>query len=566
VGPILIPADSAVLIYGFACAMAIIATLLITPLVIRAATAWQLYDVPSDDRRVHSSPVPRLGGVAVFASTLLVLVAVSDLVGGPGVLTWTPALTGFVLAGGLLFAVGVRDDLSPVPALVKLLMQVLAATVVFQYGFQVRVLSFGSSGELDLGILSLPITVLWIVGVTNAFNLIDGLDGLATGIAVVALGTTFGVSLALGNVEVALISATLCGALLGFLRFNFSPARIFLGDSGSLFVGFMLAVLSVHGSMKSATTVMVIVPLLALGVPLLDTSLAIVRRWLRGVPLSGADARHIHHQLLSVGLTHRRATLVLYVTAVLLACLGVVLAFAPPATVFVIALAGGTTCILLLLYGVRRLHYHEFFEAGAVLVSGAFRVRRMIRDQIQARDLVGSLNQLRTFEQVDTLLRESADQFGFLGLELCREASSCRRSLWTARLPTVRAWKLDHPVMPRGSHDDDPYVLRIWCGEGSSYRPFGAERVARILAPAIERWLMEYGAVESPPEFHPMALGARPALASSPQSNRILRLAPAGEGRVNSRAVPGGRADELSTETGIAAPAVQRSVGLHPKQ
>src|SRR5690606_28021343 len=165
---------------------------------------------------------------------------------------------------------------------------------------------------IDLGWMALPVTLLWIVGVTNAFNLIDGLDGLATGIALVALGTTAIAAVLLGNPEVLVVCLALTGALIGFLRYNFNPARIFLGDSGSLFIGFLLAVLSVHGSMKSATAVLILVPLSALALPLLDTFLAIGRRRLRGGPLSRADSRHIHHPLLAIEFTHRTSVILLY--------------------------------------------------------------------------------------------------------------------------------------------------------------------------------------------------------------------------------------------------------------
>ncbi|MBA4156349.1 MAG: undecaprenyl/decaprenyl-phosphate alpha-N-acetylglucosaminyl 1-phosphate transferase [Gemmatimonadetes bacterium] len=483
---------------GFICAAALLASLLVTPLVIRAATARNLFDIPSDARRVHTRPIPRLGGVAVFAAMVLALLLAMLAGALPSEVSGERSrfFEGILLGGGILFAVGLWDDLRGLPPLVKLLAQCVAASVVFTFGFQVDVISVGPTGELPLGWLSFPLTILWVVGVTNAFNLIDGLDGLATGIAIVALGTTLAVALALGNAEVAIVCVALLGALLGFLRYNFSPARIFLGDSGSLFIGFMLAVLSVHGSVKSATAVLAIVPLFALALPLLDTSLAIVRRWLRGVPLSGADARHIHHRLLAMGLTHRRAAVVLYVVATALAVLGVVLAFAPPAAVLVIALAGGGISLLLLLYGMRQLEYHEFAEAGMVLASGVRRVRRVIQDQIHARDIVQVIRQAETLRHLDAILEDNAPHFGFLGVEVCRETSSCRQRIAGLNGQTARAWKLDYPVTPRLFAEDDPYVLRIWCGLGDRNRPFGAERVARILAPAIESWLVSVGLVQ----------------------------------------------------------------------
>ncbi|CAN5830471.1 MAG: undecaprenyl/decaprenyl-phosphate alpha-N-acetylglucosaminyl 1-phosphate transferase [Gemmatimonadetes bacterium] len=491
------------LVLVIACVAAVLASLLVTPFVVRTAVARGLYDMPLDGRRMHTRPIPRVGGVAVFAAMALGLLAVA-FSGTEAQLSseqWR-FFIGILLGAAVVFAAGLWDDLRGLSPVLKLTAQSLAAVVVFAFGFRIEILSFGASGELLLGALALPVTILWVVGVTNAFNLIDGLDGLATGIAIVALGTILAVAVALGNLEVVVVCVALLGALLGFLRYNFSPARIFLGDSGSQFIGFMLAVLSVHGSLKSATAVLVIIPLFALALPLLDTMLAIARRWLRGTPLSGADARHIHHRLLARGLTHGRAAVVLYLIATLLAILGLSLAFAPPAAVMGIALTGGGLTVALLLYGMRQLQYHEFAEAGAVLLSGVLRMRRVIRDQIHARDIAHLIQRAETIEQVDALLQEHTSSFGFLGMEVCREMSSGRRRGVLHNGQSARAWKLDHPVTPRISAEDDPYVLRIWCGIGDANRPYGAERAARILAPAIERWMVERKLAPSLEERH----------------------------------------------------------------
>ncbi|HWK88593.1 MAG TPA: MraY family glycosyltransferase, partial [Longimicrobium sp.] len=330
-------------------------------------------------------------------------------------------------------------------------------------------------------------------GVTNAFNLIDGLDGLATGIALVALATMLAVSAKLGNWEVALVCAALAGALAGFLRYNLRPARIFLGDSGSLFVGFMLAVLSVYGSQKAATAILAVVPLFALAVPLLDTGLAILRRWLRGIPISQADGRHIHHRLLALGLTHRNAVIVLYVSASVLAMLGLSLVFAPPPAVMSVAAAGAGVTLFLLVYGLRRLQYHEFVEAGAVLASGLARVRRTIRDRIYAQDLGQVVWSAGTFEEVNAVLEDNASTFGFLHMEVCRESATGSRPLVLFDGHAARAWKLDYPVTWHDFVESDDYVLRIWCNPRAGARPYGAERVAQILAPVIEEWMARYG-------------------------------------------------------------------------
>ena len=462
---------------------AVLAGVLVTPVVIRVAVARGIYDAPGA-RRIHTHPIPRLGGVAICTATA-VGVALAMLLDGRGGLEFTAAhrdfFIGILFGGGILFVAGLIDDLRSLRPAAKMAAQCAAALVVYAFGFRVETLNVGQV-EFTLGWLSIPLTVVWVVGVTNAFNLIDGLDGLATGIALVALGTTLAVALSLGNPEVVVVCVTLIGALLGFLRYNFNPARIFLGDSGSLMVGFMLAVLSVHGSQMSATAVLAIVPLFALALPLLDTSLAMLRRWLRGVPMSKADARHIHHQLLALGFTHRRAVFVLYAAAIALAVLGLSIAFAPPAAVMAISVAGGVVSFLLLLAGLRQLQYHEFSEAGQVLVSGALRVRRVISDQIHARDVAQVIRQAETRQQLDAIMEDNATNFGFLHMEVCREGE-VGRSRFNGH--AARAWKLDYPVMARDA-EHDPYVLRIWCHPGDGFRPFGAERVAHIIAPAIE--------------------------------------------------------------------------------
>lgn len=485
------------LLLAFVGAFSTFSALLTTPLVIRAAARWGWYDVPSDGRRVHTRPIPRLGGVAVFLATAVGL-AVSALSWSVLAAQAPPEqmklVAGILLGGGLLLAAGAYDDIRGLRPAQKIFVQVAAALVVYALGFQVQVLSFGPVTELALGAWSLPLTVVWVVGITNAFNLIDGLDGLATGIALVALLTTFVVAITLGNLEVAVFCIALSGALFGFLRYNFSPARIFLGDSGSLFVGFMLAVLSVHGSMKTTTAALVIVPLFALAIPLLDTGIAIVRRWLRGVPLSGADARHIHHRLLALGLSHRRAALVMYGAAAALAVLGISLAFAPSTVVVAVAVAGGCVTLALLLYGMHHLDYHEFAEAGAVVISGVFRLRRVIQDQIHARDLCQVIPQAASLSELEAILADNAQNFGFVGMSICEEISAERsHSDHEVRCANPRAWKLDYPVVPLGCSDPNPFVLRVWCDPGEGDRPLGALRVARILAPSISTWLVRTG-------------------------------------------------------------------------
>lgn len=475
--------------------VATLASLAITPLVIRIAVARQLYDTPDATRRLHTRPIPRLGGVVVFIATVLGLLAALLLgMAGDKLSPDRQAFfAGILLGGVVLFATGLVDDLRGLSPAIKLGAQCVAAVIVYLYGSQIQLITLGPTAIVPLGWLSLPLTVFWVVGVTNAFNVIDNMDGLATGLALVALATVLGAALALGNTDVALVCVALTGALLGFLPYNFNPARIFLGDSGSLFVGFMLAVLSVHGALKSATAVLVAVPLFALAVPLFDLSLSILRRWLRGVPIFVGDTRHISHRLLAIGLTQRRVVTVLSLVAGGFGLLGLLLAFTPPPGLRDIALAGGAVSLLLILYGMRRLNYSEFVESRVALASGLRRIRRIIQDQIYAREVAQLIPRLDTLRQINALLEGKAHEFGFQEMQVDRVSALEEDRIVGANGRGSRAWKLEYPIMADNSDEDDPYVLRICCGAPAA-RPHGAERVARILAPAIEEWLVKTGA------------------------------------------------------------------------
>jgi UDP-GlcNAc:undecaprenyl-phosphate GlcNAc-1-phosphate transferase len=478
--------------------VAAFASIILTPFVIHVAVGRELYDIPDATRRIHTRPVPRLGGVAVFIATALGLLAapLQDL--GE---TLSPErqrfFTSLLFGGGILFLTGLVDDLRGLRPATKLAAQCLAGVVVYLYGQQIQVLNLGPIATVSLGWLSLPVTVLWIVGVTNAFNVIDGMDGLATGIGLVALATVLAASITLGNRDVALVCVALIGSLCGFLFYNRNPARIFLGDSGSLFVGFMLAVLSVHGSLKSATAVLVSVPIFALAVPLLELSLSIARRWLRGVPIFSADTRHIFHRLLASGLTQPRVVAVMSLVAGTFALLGLLLAFAPPPALRGIALIGGTVVLLLMTYGMHRLNYPEFVESRAALASEARRIRRIIHHQICARELAQQILGAASLDEISTVLEGSAAVFGFQRMVVARESELDEDRCGASRR-SPHGWKLDYEIMG-ADYDDDPYILRICCASGSLPGACldGAERVARILGPAVEERLVKSQAKES---------------------------------------------------------------------
>ncbi len=290
--------------------------LALTPLVRDLAWRFGVIDVPGA-RRVHAQGVPRLGGVAVFAATVAAFAAAAVL----GIPAFTVLLgygwkLSWLLAGTLVIVgLGAADDAWNIRPVAKLSVQVAAAGIAIAGGHGFSVISNPlTGGYTNLGALSVLATLIWIVGITNAFNLIDGLDGLAAGVALIACVTVFSVSLVQNRPDAALVAVALGGALLGFLRYNFHPASIFLGDSGSLLLGYLLSLLSIQGQQKGPTAIITLVPILALGLPITDTLLTVWRRLVgAGAPaLFSADREHIHHRLLSRGMSHRQAVLVLY--------------------------------------------------------------------------------------------------------------------------------------------------------------------------------------------------------------------------------------------------------------
>lgn len=343
--------------------LSMILAAVLTPRVRDLALARGWLDHAVGSRKIHGRPVPRVGGLAIvlgFFAPILTLFLVRT---GQSQLLWTDApRTAALLVGGLcIAALGVWDDLRGAGALVKFGVQALVAAGLWGMGFRVETIAMPFGGALSVGLLSLPLTVFWIVGVTNAMNLIDGLDGLAGGVALFALGTSFVVAFARGETTMALFSAALAGSVLGFLFYNWNPASIFMGDTGSMFLGYVLAAGSILTHQKSSTAVALLVPIVALGLPITDTLLAIGRRAWRGRPLFSADREHIHHKLLGLGLSQRQAVLVLWGTAAFLGASALVLSFASSAQV------AGTLCVLAVLafWGVRRLGYLSLRGAEA---------------------------------------------------------------------------------------------------------------------------------------------------------------------------------------------------------
>lgn len=365
--------------------IAVFASLIITPLIRRLCERYKLLDVPLDSRRMHTRAIPRLGGVGIY---LAVVIALSMLPLVDNLLTQNlrPHRAEFFtifIPATLVLCLGIYDDLRGANATVKFAGLALIAGLFFWMGGRIDgiAIPFVGSVHLPLG-LSLIVTILWLVGIANAFNLIDGMDGLASGAALFSSLVILIFSFSSESPFMVVIALVLCGALCGFLRYNFNPASIFLGDSGALFVGFTLAALSVLGTNKATTAVAVITPILAFGLPVVDTSVTVVRRLISGRPVFQGDNEHIHHMLLARGWSQRHVALVLYGVCAVFGLLATVSTqTSSPVLGFILFVI-----VVTVIFAVGHLRYHEVDEIKAgvkrnvgdrrIRVANNIRVRR----------------------------------------------------------------------------------------------------------------------------------------------------------------------------------------------
>jgi len=279
-------------------------TLLLTPLIKKLAIRIGAVDKPNQ-RKVHMKVMPRLGGLAIYISFIAgVLLLQPD----------SPHSLPILLGSLIIVITGMVDDVRELSPRVKLIGQLAAALVVVLSGIHVEFINLPFGGQLEFGIFSIPLTILWIVGVTNAINLIDGLDGLAAGVSSIALLTISGMAIIMGDAYVTVLGLILMASTIAFLFYNFYPAKIFMGDTGALFLGYMISVLSLLG-FKNVTFISLIIPALILGVPISDTFFAIIRRLVHKQPLSAPDKSHLHHCLLRLGFSHRQVVLIIYAIA-----------------------------------------------------------------------------------------------------------------------------------------------------------------------------------------------------------------------------------------------------------
>lgn len=468
-------------------ALSLVLALILTPLVRDTIGKLGFLDHPDGIRKKHASPVPRVGGVAIvtaFVATFAIALALP--------FSYTSVLHNslgniipLTLVGSIVFLTGLLDDLIGLSAWQKLIGIGGASVLAYFAGIRVEVHSL----EAVPGWLGFVITVIWLVGCTNAFNLIDGMDGLAAGVGLVSAITMLLAALTQNNLPLALATMPLAGCLLGFLRYNFDGASVFLGDSGSLLIGFLLGCYGAFWSTKSVTLVALTVPLLAVSIPLLDVLISIVRRFLRNRPIFQADRGHIHHKLVDLGLTPKRAVLTIYGICSLVAALSLLIS----------AVHNRFTGLIVILFccaawvGIRRLEYVEFAMASKMFLGGKF--RRIIDAETRLKDFEAALGKSRSVEECWSTICACGKDFGFRGVRM-----SVNGAVFEHLPPTNgRLWQIRIPIA------DSHYI--------NFFRDFDAEMNPVILSAfvnSVESILKKRIGV-SAPEPEPLRIPASSA-------------------------------------------------------
>ena len=324
--------------------LAFVVTFATTPFVKKLAFKIGAVDVPKDNRRMHKKPTARLGGLAIFLGFIISVLLFAKL---------DKTLIGLLLGCSIIVILGIFDDIYALSAKFKLLIQIVAALCPILMGVRidfVRVPSFISEyNYIGLGWWAVPITLIWIIAITNATNLLDGLDGLACGVSSISALTLLCIAIIVGEPAVAFVTSALAGACFGFLPYNFNPAKLFMGDTGALFLGFVLATISVQGLFKGYAVISIAVPILVLGLPIFDTVAAILRRLKNHQPIMSPDRGHLHHRLIDAGFSQKRAVSIIYILCLILCILavGLIATGAISLWVFVLVLLGFTAFLFL---------------------------------------------------------------------------------------------------------------------------------------------------------------------------------------------------------------------------
>lgn len=309
--------------YFIAFFSALIISFILTPPARRLAFKVGALDIPKDPRKIHKKPMPYFGGLAIYISIMSCMFVY---------LPHTKTNISVMIGATVLVCAGIIDDMYDMNAKVKLLIQIIAAGIAVYGGVKIHFISnpLSKTGISLLSNLTVPITLFWIVGITNTINFIDGLDGLASGVASIAATTLLFTAALAGYDFIVMQCAIIAGASLGFLPFNFNPAKIFMGDTGALLLGYMLAVSSVSGMVKGVAAVALVVPVFALGLPIFDTTFAIIRRYLNKKPIMTADKDHLHHKLMRIGLNQRQTVLIMYFISMLLGLAAIIVSDTDP--------------------------------------------------------------------------------------------------------------------------------------------------------------------------------------------------------------------------------------------
>lgn len=394
-------------------------------------------------RKIHRGAIPRIGGIGIALGTLFPLFLLYFYDNSVSQILFGSRSNVFVIiVGGLLISLlGLLDDIKGVSAKWKLAFQLALATAAWMSGFAIDAVSM-PWGVVQLGWFGFFFTILWIVGIINAINLIDGMDGLSSGISFFACITIMTLSIANDYMFVALVSAALAGAVVGFLIFNFNPAKIFMGDAGSMFIGYILAVLSLKNQSKGHTVVSLLIPIIAMGLPILDTALAFIRRFMRNQSIFVADKQHIHHILLSKGWNQRKVVLVLYGISIVFTSLSMLLIFNKDLQAFLIITVFSIVVFVL----ITKLGYMEMFYSR-------FRTKRSNRLEAQLEDLIlekVSKNMaaddlfdtlpIKGFQIIDEdgeIAYEKGDKDETNFIDISSESETCVRFFWNANVPTI---------------------------------------------------------------------------------------------------------------------------------
>jgi UDP-GlcNAc:undecaprenyl-phosphate GlcNAc-1-phosphate transferase len=446
----------ALLFFAFGFCVAV----LCTPWVIRLSERGVGLDYAHETRKKQDHPIPRLGGMPIMLATSLGLLVI--LIARPvNAITWFPVLLG----GLLMYVLGLWDDLKPLGAKWKLIGQLITACIVFKMGLNIEKFSYpGSTGSIDLGAWSFPVTVFWLIAVPNVVNLIDGFDGLAGGLGLCMAVTLGIVGLHNDQVSMACYAFTMAGALLGFLVFNFPPAKIYLGDGGAYLIGFTIAALSLTSSNKGSVAKVLFVTMIALGVPILDTTFAMMRRGLRGYPLFHADDEHFHHRLERLGFSKRRILIGLYGICVVLSLVGLSVIWSQGSTLPI-----GIGLLFFLALGV--LRYFHLLKTWDDVINKLNRLmgrRRVVRYALlQAEILDIEVERCASAEEFWPIFQHTLRRVGFVEPgEVSDEIAIQVR--YNGSVP----WTL-HASMQKGTDNE-------WQRLAECFRP--------VYAKAMERW------------------------------------------------------------------------------